>query len=92
MLCSYGHRRAPYGICACVSHDECETWNIENEIVLRADGLTTNGTVTGKGVAADLGYPRTVELSDGSLYTVYYITLGDGVTHVASTRWSLDRT
>ena len=92
VLCSYGHRRAPYGICACVSHDECETWNIENEIVLRADGLTTNGTVTGKGVAADLGYPRTVELSDGSLYTVYYITLGDGVTHVASTRWSLDRT
>ncbi len=37
-----------------------------------------------------MGYPRSVELSDGSFVTVYYITLGDGVTHVAATKWSRD--
>ena len=69
----------------------CETWEIADEIALRDDGLTTDGKVTGKGTPADLGYPRTVELSDGSLFTVYYMTLGDSVTHVAATRWALDQ-
>ena len=91
VLCSYGYRRAPYGVRACLSRDGCETWEIADEIVLRDDGLTTGGTVAGKGTSADLGYPRTVELSDGSLFTLYYMTLGDGVTHVAATRWALDR-
>ena len=60
-----------------------------NEIVLRDDGLTTDGKVVGKGVSPDLGYPRTVELSGGSLFTVYYMTLGDSVTRVAATKWTL---
>ena len=58
--------------------------------MLRKDGLTTQGTVVGMGSSADLGYPKTVELSDGSLFTVYYFTLGDGVTHVAATKWARD--
>ena len=91
VLCSYGYRRAPYGVRACRSRDGCATWEIADEIALREDGLTTDGTVTGKGTPADLGYPRTVELSDGSLFTVYYMTLGDSVTHVAATRWALDQ-
>ena len=89
VLCSYGHRRAPYGVRACLSRDGCETWDVDNEIVLRDDGLTTDGAVVGKGASSDLGYPRTVELSDGSLFTVYYFTFGDGVTHVAATKWTL---
>lgn len=89
VLCSYGHRRAPYGVRACLSRDGCETWGVDNEIVLRGDGLTTDGKVVGKGASPDLGYPRTVELLDGSLFTVYYMTLGDGVTHVAATKWAL---
>ncbi len=90
VLCSYGYRRAPYGVWACVSRDGCETWEPADGIVLRGDGLTTDGREAGKGTSADLGYPRTVELSDGSLFTVYYMTLGDSVTHVAATRWALD--
>ena len=90
-MCSYGHRRAPYGVRACLSRDGCETWDTDNEIVLRDDGFTTDGTVAGKGTPADLGYPRTVELADGSLFTVYYFTLGDSVTHVAATEWTLGR-
>ena len=89
VLCSYGHRRPPYGVRACVSHDSCETWDVANEIVLREDGLTTAGIVAGKGTPDDLGYPRTVDLGDGSLFTVYYMTLGDSITHVAATRWTL---
>ena len=75
---------------ACLSRDGCETWEVADEIVLREDGLTTDGAVAGKGTPDDLGYPRTVELSDGSLLTVYYMTLGDSVTHVAATRWAPD--
>ena len=89
VLCSYGCRRAPCGVRACLSRDGCATWETADEIVLRDDGLTTAGTVAGKGTPDDLGYPRTVELSDGSLFTVYYMTLGDSVTHVAATRWAL---
>ena len=89
VLCSYGHRRSPYGVRACVSRDGGETWDTDNEVVLRDDGLTIDGTVAGQGTADDLGYPKTVELADGSLFTVYYFTLGDSVTHVAATRWTL---
>jgi hypothetical protein len=87
ILCSYGVRRSPYGIRACLSHDGGQTWDVKNEAVLRDDALG-NGTGPGKGSPSDLGYPRSVELSDGTIFTVYYITLGDGVTHIAATRWS----
>ena len=86
VLCSYGCRRSPYGIRACFSDDGCKTWDVEREVVLRSDGLT-GGAGEGKGDSSDLGYPKTVELSDGSLFTVYYFTLGDGVTHIAATKW-----
>ena len=87
VLCSYGYRRGPFGIRACLSHDKGKTWDVENEIVLRADALPEG---PGKGRTGDLGYPRSVQLSDGTIFTVYYITLGDAVTHIAATKWSLD--
>ena len=90
VLCSYGYRRAPFGVRACLSRDGCDTWEVADEIVLRDDGLTTGGTAAGKGTPDDLGYPRTVQLPGGSLFTVYYMTLGDSVTHVAATRWAPD--
>ena len=89
LLCSYGYRRPPYGIRACFSRDGGRTWDAAHEAILRDDALS-KGFGPGRGSTSDLGYPRTVELSDGSLLTVYYITLGDGVTHVAATRWSPD--
>jgi hypothetical protein len=36
---------------------------------------------------ADVGYAQSAQLSDGSIVTVYYITLSDGVTYSAATRW-----
>ena len=62
VLCTYGYRRPPYGIRACVSADEGSTWQVRDEIVLRSDGKGT-----------DLGYPSSVELDDGCILTVYYM-------------------
>ena len=36
---------------------------------------------------ADNGYPISTQLPDDSIFTVYYITPSDGVTHAAGTRW-----
>jgi hypothetical protein len=84
IVCVYGYRQAPYGIRARVSADQCRTW--DGEIVLRADGGSW-----------DLGYPRTVCRTDGSLVTVYYFNTADdpgtpdaaGVRHIAATLWSV---
>ncbi len=89
LLCTYGYRRVPYGVRACFSRDGGKTWDVEHEVILRSDALP-DGPGPGKGSPGDLGYPRTAELSDGSLLTVYYITLGDGVTHIAASKWSRD--
>ncbi len=80
ILCCYGYRRAPMGIRACISRDEGRTWDFEHEFILRADG---------KRSGSDLGYPLTTEMEDGTLLTLYYFTGGDGITHIAVTRWKV---
>lgn len=60
VMVSYAYRRHPFGIRACISHDEGETWDVENEKIIRDDSLP-------KGV----GYPESTQLSDGSLFTVW---------------------
>ena len=37
LLSVYGHRREPFGIRACLSRDEGDTWDYENEIIIRDD-------------------------------------------------------
>ena len=37
---------------------------------------------------ADVGYPHSVQLSDGRILTVYYITGEDRVTYIASSHWN----
>jgi hypothetical protein len=76
VLCTYGHRRPLYGVRACLSYDEGETWDIEHEVVLRDDGLH-----------GDLGYPCSVQLPDGTILTVYYFHDQDTVRHIAGTFW-----
>ena len=56
---SYGHRRAPFGNQARVSSDHGKTWG---------DAII----ISGDGIGGDLGYPSTVELTDGTLLTVWY--------------------
>jgi len=62
LLCVYGYLRLPYGIRACLSHDEGESWDIQNELILRADGIDR-----------DVGYPTSVQLADGTIFTIWYM-------------------
>jgi len=78
MLCCYGYRRDAMGIRAVLSSDGGHTWDTEHTIVLRADGWGNGG---------DLGYPISVETAPGEVFTIYYITNEDGITHVAGTIW-----
>ena len=79
LVATYGYRRAPMGIRACLSHDGGRSWDVENEIILRADGF---------GSGSDLGYPITQRLSDGTLATIYYFNGIDNITHICLTRWT----
>lgn len=79
LLCAYGHRREPMGIRACLSHDNGHSWDLENEIVLRQDGISID----------DIGYPLLHELPDGRIFSVYYMTTEEENTHIASTIFEL---
>ena len=81
LLVSYAKRWAPFGTYACISKDDGRTWDVENEIRLS------------KGPNGDLGYPASVQLADGSLWTVYYQIDKFGETpSLMGTHWRLGGT
>lgn len=61
VLATYGYRREPFGIRACLTYNGGKTWNIEREFIIRDD-------LPGY----DIGYPSTVRLGSGELLTAYY--------------------
>ncbi len=63
LVASYGRRIAPMGERACISKDNGRTWLVDQEITL------SNAVAQQSG---DLGYPASVQLPDGSIWTVYY--------------------
>ena len=75
-LClTYGYRAAPFGIHARLSEDGGKTWG--SVIHLRDDGG-----------CSDLGYPRTIQRSDGTLVTVYYFNDHPATErYIAATLW-----
>lgn len=79
VICSYSRRTN--GIRserAAVSYDGGETW---------AEDYTINDRLE---YVCDMGYPASVELSDGSILTVYYQKWpGDGMPGVLYTKWHL---
>ena len=77
LICVYGFRREPYGQRAMLSQDGGQTW--DTDWVLRDDGPT-----------GDLGYPASVEMADGSVFTIYYQQYQAGEKcSLLWTRWSL---
>lgn len=78
LICTYGYRREPFGVRACISVNQGKTWNIDTEILLRQDGASV-----------DVGYPCSVELDDGTIVTVYYIHGKDDIRHIAASRWKV---
>jgi hypothetical protein len=75
-LClTYGYRDAPHSIRAKLSSDNGETWG--EDIILRGDGGNH-----------DIGYPRTVQRTDGKMMTGYYFNdHPDGERYIAATIW-----
>lgn len=77
VLMTYGYRRPPLG----------------NQIRISEGGRKWSGPVTlsDDGVSGDLGYPRTVQLKDGTFVTVWYELLENASNAVLrQARWTLE--
>jgi sialidase-1 len=76
LIMTYGYRREPYGIAVRLSHDDGVTWETPG------DGRLETGA---QGV--DTGYPSTVELPDGTLFTAYNLYRYDTGVYVKGVHW-----
>jgi len=77
IICVYGYRRPPYGQRAMFSSDGGKTWDAD--WIIRDDGPDH-----------DLGYPSSVEMPDGSIFTVYYQKVrAEEKCSLLYTRWNL---
>ncbi|MBN2291374.1 MAG: exo-alpha-sialidase [Pirellulales bacterium] len=77
LLMTFGHRRKPYGNQARVSEDHGRTWS--EPMILSGDAI-----------GADMGYPSTVELDDGTLLSVWYeLMRGSKRAVLRQARWNL---
>lgn len=77
IVLTYGWRHAPYGQRARISRDDGATWS--DEIILRDDGPD-----------GDLGYPCSVELPGGDIFTVYYQKRpGESLCSILWTQWCI---
>ena len=74
IVCVYGYRKSPFGERLMISNDNGLSW-VYNYI-LRDDGPDR-----------DLGYPASVELDDGSIFTIYY-QKRESVAEKCSILWS----
>lgn len=59
LMSTYCLRQEPFAVKVMFSRDEGESWDTDYDLYVN-------------GISADMGYPSTVELGDGSLLTVFY--------------------
>jgi hypothetical protein len=80
LVLTYGYRQAAFGQRVAFSYDDGDHW--EHDWIIRDDGPDR-----------DLGYPSTVELADGHLFTVCYQRVpGDKKRSLLWSRWRLPET
>jgi hypothetical protein len=77
LILTYGYRQEPFGQRMALSYDEGATWI--HDYIIRDDGPD-----------GDLGYPSTVEMADGSLFTLCYQKVpGDKKCSLLWSKWEL---
>jgi len=77
LLMSYGYRRPPFGNQVRLSSDHGQSWS--EPLILSGDGA-----------GGDLGYPSTVQVSDGTFVTVWYEKLATSpLAQLRQARWRL---
>ncbi len=78
LVLTYGRREVPFGIRAMISYDGGYSYG--DEIILQNSH------------SGDIGYPSSVELSDGSIITVYYERVGnDDGCSLTYTKWNIPK-
>ncbi len=79
LISTYGRRITPYGIKAMFSADNGKTWDVDYDVYVNE-------------ITTDLGYPSTIELSDGSLLTVFYArpTKESSAVVIMQQRWRFE--
>lgn len=92
LLSSYGHRREPFGQRVALSYDAGKTW----PQILTLGSICYQERTAAEDVGEiyyqipDLGYPATVELADGTLYSVWYQSRPDARDAlIFGCRWQL---
>jgi len=79
IVSTFGFRSEPYGVKAIVSNDNGESWR--NPFMLYDN----------KSIALDIGYPSSVELSDGRILTVFYARPEKGApSEIMQVIWEID--
>ena len=78
LISTYGRRKYPYGIMAMISTDNGKTW--EKDLRIYESKFDED----------DLGYPSTIELSDGTLLTVFYAPASeDSHCEIFQQKWQI---
>ena len=67
MLCTYGYRKAPWGVRGCLS-DDGVNWDVANEFVICEGGVAPSSIPNWW----HIGYACTMQLKDGRLLTVQH--------------------
>jgi len=78
ILCTYGYRKPPYGIRACISYDNGITWDLQNEIIIKENCPFW-----------DMGYPMSVQREDGTIVTVYYWVSENKTRYIEAAIWEV---
>lgn len=78
VLATYGYRQLPTGVRSCLTEGNLD-WSITRETPMRYDGND----------GGELGYPSSVELQNGEVFTVYYFTdRQGGFPYIVGTRYT----